>query len=352
MNRTAKIWISVISALLIIALLYLTRNELVRAWELLSQVNPWILLLMVPIVLLNYFSVGEMIFSYLRQKGLMKRISPLEQIRMTLEMNFVNHAMPTGGVSGITYMTLRLRGHGVPAGKATMAQVVRLAMGFAAFVALLFFAVLLITIDGNVNRAIILVSSMLVGLMLTATVIGVYFLWSAARVRQGAKLFTDIGNRFIAAVTFGRKQNLLVKGKVEKFLMEMHDDFLELKHDQRILFRPFVWGIVYTLSEVMLFFVAFWALGSFVNPAPILIGFGLATVAGFAVATPGGSGPYEALMVGFLTISGVDAGTALAGVIMARAFILLMVLVPGYISYQHAVAKYGIEPDDYAAAKR
>lgn len=352
MNRTIKIWVSVISAFLIIALLYAARKELVRAWELLSQVNPWILLLMVPIVLLNYFSVGEMIFSYLRQKGRMKRISPIEQIRMTLEMNFVNHVMPSGGVSGITYMTLRLRGHNVPAGKATMAQVVRLAMGFAAFVALLLIAVLLITIDGNVNRAIILVSSMLVSLMLSVTVIGMYFLWSESRVKQGARHFTGIGNRFIAAVTFGRKQHFFVKKDIEKFLMEMHDDFLELKQDQKILLKPFSWGIVYTLSEVMLFFVAFWALGSFVNPAPILIGFGLATVAGFVVATPGGSGPYEALMVGFLTISGVDPGTALAGVILARAFILLVILVPGYILYQHAVAKYGIVADDNADTKR
>jgi putative heme transporter len=346
MKRSVKIWISLISALLIIGLLYITRYELVRAWELLSQVNPWILLLMVPIVLLNYFSVGEMIFSYLRQKGLMKRISPLKQIGLTLEMNFVNHVMPTGGLSGITYMTLRLRSHGVPAGKATMAQVVRLAMGFVAFVALLALAVLLITIDGNVNRVIILVSTMLVGLMLSALVVGMYFLWTSSRVRQGASLFTQLGNRFVRSVTLGRKQDVLKRRTVEKFLMEMHEDLIELKKDQQILIKPFIWGIVYTLSEVMLFFVAFWALGTVVNPAPILIGFGLATVAGFAVATPGGAGPYEALMVGFLALSGINQGTALAGVLIARVFMLLVILVPGYILYQHAVAKHGIKPDD------
>ena len=47
-----------------------------------------------------------------------------------------------------------------------MAQVVRFAMGFAAFIALLLVAVLVVTIDGNINRWIIFVSSTLVAVML------------------------------------------------------------------------------------------------------------------------------------------------------------------------------------------
>lgn len=348
MKLTWKFWVSSITVVLIVVLLYLSRHEIVRAWQLLGQVNPWILSLTVPLVLINYFSVGEMIFSYLRQKGRVKHISPLEQIRMTFEMNFVNHAMPSGGVSGMTYMTLRLREYGVAPSKATMAQVVRLAVGFAAFATMLIFAVFLITIDGNVNRAIILVSSSLVSLMIGVTALAIYFLWSAARVRQGARLLTNLTNKIVDYVTFGRKKNVLNRETAEHFLMDMHDDFLELKHDQKILLRPYLWGLVYVVVEVALFFTVFWALGSVVNPAPILIGFGLATIAGFLVATPGGSGPYEALMVGFLIASGMDQGTALAGVLLARVIILLIILVPGYVMYQHAVNKYGINPDEAA----
>src|SRR5690606_17677060 len=143
---------------LIAVLLFIARDELMQAWRLMTTVNLWILAIVIPLILLNFYSAGEMIFSYLRQKGRMTRVSIAEQIRMALEMNFVNHALPSGGVSGISYMTWRLGRHGVSASRATMAQAVRFVMGFAGFATLLVLAVLMVTIDGNVNRWIILVS--------------------------------------------------------------------------------------------------------------------------------------------------------------------------------------------------
>ena len=119
--------LSVATLLLIIILLWATRHELVQAWTLTTRVNLWILALMIPVMLLNYYSAGEMIFSYLRQKGSIKHVSAAEQMRMSLEMNFVNHALPSGGASGVSYMTWRLSRYGVSTSRAAMAQVVRFA---------------------------------------------------------------------------------------------------------------------------------------------------------------------------------------------------------------------------------
>src|SRR5690606_37650111 len=113
---------------------------------------------------------GEMIFSYLRAKKSINNVHPLELARMSLEMNFVNHVLPSGGVSGVSYMGWRLGKFGVSAGRATMAQVVRYVMSFVAFIALLAIAVLVVTIDGNINRWIILVSSSLVSGMIIVIV--------------------------------------------------------------------------------------------------------------------------------------------------------------------------------------
>ena len=54
------------------------------------------------------------------------------QARMALELNFVNHTLPSGGVSGISYMTWRLGKLGVSPGRAASAQVVRYVAGFIA----------------------------------------------------------------------------------------------------------------------------------------------------------------------------------------------------------------------------
>lgn len=341
MKMSLRAWLSVITFVLIAVLLFAARDELLHAWKLMSGINLWILALTIPLLLLNFYAAGEMIFSYLRKKKKIEKVSVIEQMRMALEMNFVNHALPSGGVSGISYMTWRLGTHGVSASRATMAQAVRFAMGFAGFATLLAIAVLLVTIDGEVNRWIILVSSSLVSLMVGAVVVGVYFIKDIRRVRKAAGWLTRFLNRAIKIVSLGKKRTIAKESKMMEFMEDMHEDFLELKREKKLLKLPYVWALVFTLSDVMIYFVAFWALGSIVNPAPILIAYGVATLAGFAVVTPGGSGAYEALMVGFLVIAGLTQGKAIAGVILARVIILVATIVIGYIFYQHALIRYG-----------
>ena len=103
-----------------------------------------------------------MTFSYLRQKGVLKGVSLLTQMRMSLELNFVNHVLPSGGVSGFSYLNWRLNNLGVSGARATMSQLVRYLASFAGLVTLLAVAVILVTVDGTVNRWIILMSSALV----------------------------------------------------------------------------------------------------------------------------------------------------------------------------------------------
>lgn len=336
-----RLWLSVVTAVLLIILLILSRHELAQAWELMSEVNLWILALVIPLLALNYFSTGEMIFSYLKRKGKLGHVSPVQLIRMSLEVNFVNHVLPSGGASGVSYLTWRLGQFGVPAGRAAMAQAVRFVAGFAAFTALLVIAVLFVTVDSGVNRVIILLSSMLVGSMISVTVAGVYFLSDIRRVRRISVVLTNVINAVVRKLTFNKRSDVVSESQLHDFLEEVHDDFLELKRDKRALWRPIMWAVVFTLSDIGIFFVTFWALGTLVNPAPILIAYGVATVAGFAIVTPGGSGAYEALMVGILAVAGLDQADAIAGVVLARVIILLTILVLGYVLYQHAISRKG-----------
>jgi uncharacterized protein (TIRG00374 family) len=333
--------LSIFTLVLIAVIIYFSRHELVHAWELLGRVNLWILALLIPGQLLLYFAGGEMLFSYLRAKNSIENVSKFELIRMALEMNFVNHVLPSAGVSGISYMTWRLGKHGVSPGRATMAQIVRYALGFAAFITLLAISVLVVTLDGNINRWIILMSSILVTGMGGMILVLIYLLGSRSRTVWFAGWLTRVVNHLVRKMTFGHKRSVLVGKKTEAFFAELHHDYLALKQDKKILRQPFLWGIVLTITDVMLFVITFWALGIPVNPAPILIAYGIATVTGYFVITPGGAGAYEAVMVGVLALAGLGQGVAIAGIVLTRVIVLIGTIILGYVFYQLAIIKHG-----------
>lgn len=334
-------WLSVLTLVLIAVIIYFSRHELLRAWELLGSVNVWILALLIPGQLLVYYAAGEIMFSYLRAKNSIEEVSGPELTRMSLEMNFVNHILPSGGVSGISYMTWRLGKHGVTHGRAAMAQVVRFAMSFVGFMLLLLVAVLVVTIDGQINRWIILVSAMLVIIMMGSIIGGIYLIGGQKRMEKAADWIVRNVNRFMRTATFGRRKRFLGRAKVEAFFREMHDDYLALRQDKRVLVKPLIWSIVFTLADAGLFLITFWALGEPVNPAPVLIAYGVAAVAGFFVVTPGGAGAYEAIMVAFLAVAGLSQGIAIAGIVLTRVILLLGTIVLGYVFYQMALVRYG-----------
>lgn len=340
-----RVWISVATFVLIGVILVFSRKDLARAWHLIGQLDWWILVLIVPTVLLGYLATGEMIFSYLRFKKLIKHVSLWAQVRISLELNFVNHVLPSGGLSGVSYMNWRLGKYGVSVGRATMAQAVRYAMGFASVIVLLAISVLLVTMDGTVNRWLILMSTALVVCMVSAVVFVMYLMSNTKRISNFSHGAARFANKLVKKVTFGHVKTLVVANKVEVFLVDLTNDYASLMRDKRAMLQPFLWGFVSMLADVAVFWIVFWALGSPVNPAPILIGFGIASIAGFFVVTPGGAGAYEAVMVIVLGIAGTAQSEAIAGVVLSRVIILLVTIVGGYILYQQVVMKYGKRPN-------
>jgi len=341
MKLSFRTWVSVVTIVLIVLLIVLSRAELVQAWELLGRVDLRILALFIPLLLISNYAAAEMIFSYLKQNKLMTKIKPLTQLRISLEMNFANHALPSGGVSGASYIAWRLNKLGVPMSKTTIALAVRFVVGFAAFLSLLALAIIFVTVDGAINRWIILVSAGIATLMIGATVAAIYFIRSEQRIRTAANWMTRAADFLTHKVTRGRKISKVKSQRIETYLLKVREDYLVLMQNKHSLLKPFIWGVIFTLAEVGMFWVAFWALGTQVNPAPILIAYGVATIAGFAVLTPGGSGAYEALMVGFLALAGIAQDIAIAGIVLTRVIILMFVLLVGYVLYQLALVKYG-----------
>lgn len=341
MKKSHRNIISAITIVLLVFIVWASWNEIMHAWRLLATVNLWILALLIPVQFIAYYAAGEMMFDYLRDKGALKHVSRLSMARMALELNFVNHILPSGGVSGISYMTWRLGKLGVQPARATMAQVVRYVTGFLAFIALLLVSVVAVTVDEGVNRLIILASSVVASVLIFSIVFGIYIISSRSRLHSFAGWSTRVVNSSVKKITFGRKTQVVQQKVLEKFFADFHDDYVELSQDKRLLIKPFLWGLLFTASDVALFMIGFWALGYVVNPAPVVIAYGLASFAGFLLLTPGGAGAYEAIMVSFLSIAGIPQGAAIAAIILTRVIVLIGTIISGYVFYQLTLLKYG-----------
>ena len=336
----AKHWLNIVTLLLIGLVLFFARNDLVKAWQLLGQVNIWVFLLIIPLQFLSYYASGAMIFSYLKNREALTTISWIEQPKMALELNFVNHIFPSAGVSGASYMTFRLSKLGVNSGRATLAQVVRLVMQFVSFAALMLIAVLWVTFDGSLTRFTILIASMLVSVILASIIGTIFLVGSSKRLEKFEKFLDLVVNKKIAKL-FRRSKPYIDKDKMHAFFADLHEDYRTLRADPKCLVRPFWWGIVFNLAETLMFFVTFLSLGTFVNPAPILIALGLAALVSILLVTPGGAGGYEAAVILFLTSAGVSPAIAVAGVLLARTSLIILTIASGYILYNSAMKKYG-----------
>lgn len=336
-----KTWVSVVTLILLALVLFISRHEIGRAWELMSDINAWMLLILIPLQFVSYFTAAEMIFSYLRTKRLTKAITPLMLTRLALEMNFVNHVLPSGGISGISFMGWRLKHFGISISRSTTGQLVRMVSGSGSYTVLLIAATVAMAFDGSINRWIVLLSAALVVVMLFALGVVVYVLSHEYRIDRISNSIVKWINRVIKKATFGKSTRAIHAAPINKFLREVQEDYNIIMENKQLLIVPFLWGLVFLVCEIAAFYVTFLALGHPINPAPLLIAYGLAGIAGFLVVTPGGAGAYEFAMVGFLTLAGIDPKIGIAGIVVTRILLMFGTIVGGYAFYQQAIWKYG-----------
>ncbi|MFY9228481.1 MAG: lysylphosphatidylglycerol synthase transmembrane domain-containing protein [Candidatus Microsaccharimonas sp.] len=334
-------WLSIITLILLGVVVILAWPQIVKAWYLFDRVNPGVLLILIPVQLFSYYATGGMIFSYLRSKGDLKDMSHWRMARIALELNFVNHVLPSGGVAGFSYMGWVLSKHKVSVGRSAMSQIVRFMLTFLSFILILIVAVVMLIVDHKIDRVILLLSIILTVLSIGVTVGGIVLIANKRRLESFSSWLTKVSNKVVRFVTRGRKKNVVKIATFLTFFGDLHDDYLAIRRDRRILIRPFIWAILANLADVALIWISFWALGFTVNPALLFVAFGLASLAGALALTPGGAGVYETIMITFLASGQVPANVAIAGTLLARVTLVLGTVLFGYLFYQFTVLKYG-----------
>lgn len=337
-------WLTLITFILLGVTIYFAWPEIIEAWELMGSVNIWIFLLLIPVQILSYYAIGGLIFSYLENKKKIPGLNHWVLTRISLELNFVNHIVPSGGVIGFTYLSWILKDYGVSAGRATMSQIVRFLLTFVSFVVLMLGALVWMVFDHQVSRSLVIMCAILAAGTLMSVALFIWVMSSKKHLDKFSKFVVKVGNSIIKFFTFGKKKKVIKRAPVDDFFEDIYNDYVNIKKEKKILWRPFLWAIMAQVFDVMLYMVAFWSLGFFVNPAVLLLGMGLSSVGAVFTLVPAGAGVTEAIMVGFLASTGVPLDVALAGTLLARVTLVAGTIIFGYFFYQATVSKHGNSP--------
>ena len=333
-KRRWKLLLNIITIAALVFLIFATRHQLLETIKNFSKVNLWILLLVIPVEMLNYHAQARM---YQRLLGLVGgSLSYRKIIQLSLELNFVNHVFPSGGVSGISYFSLRLRREGFSLAKSTLAHFMKLALIFLSFEVLLILGMFILAARGKASNMTILIGSSLSTLLIVGTATGLFIVSSRQRIDAFFTALTLWLNKLIQVLRPKHPETINIARAKESF-GEFHEDYKIMRSQLTQLKAPFWWAMVANMTEIAVVLIVYIAFRQYVNVGAIILAYAVANFAGLVSVLPGGVGIYEALMTAVLATAGVPASISLPATVMYRVVNTLLQIPPGYYFYHRSL---------------
>ena len=325
-----KTYISAITVVALVVFLYALRHQIVDTFNNLNNVNLWAIALMPLFQAVNYHAYTKMYLHTYRVLG--DELNYKKMYRVQLELNFVNNVFPSGGVSGISYFSLRMRNLGAGAGKSTLVQVIKFALIFLSFQIMLALGLIILAFGGQANNFLILIASSLATLLLVGTLLMGYILSSRSRINSFFAWATRLLNKVIGFFRRGHPETIKVE-KVHEIFNELHDNYMLIRKDLGQLKIPLMYALLANVTEVLTIYAVYMAFDLFVNPGAIIIAYAVSNFAGLISVLPGGIGIYEAIMTGTLVAAGIPAAISLPVTVMYRILNSLIQLPIGAFYY-------------------
>lgn len=295
--------------LLIIALLieYLVLPQLAgprKLLRLLTQVNPFLLLLGVGLEAAALFAYGMLTRAVLPSS---KRVGLFTILRIEMTTLSVSHCAPGGSAAGAALGYRLLTQFGAEPSEAGFALGVQ-GIGSAVVLNLILWLALVVSIPVWGFSPEYLLAAVVGGMLLTAAGLLVYGL------TRGEDRFGGLLERAAAHIPFV-DQTALRRSYAQ---LSKHLDTLAGRRDTMI--AAVVWATLNWLLDAASLEVFVGAFGHWVNPDGLLVAYGLANVLAAIPLTPGGLGVVEAAITTLLVGFGTDRGVATLGVVMWRLF--------------------------------
>jgi uncharacterized protein (TIRG00374 family) len=333
-NSRLKLYLTVFTFIALAILIYTLRDQIGEVINNFGKVHLWALFLIIPIEVLNYDSYARLYRRLFRILGDEVRYWPL--YRITLELNFVNHILPSGGVSGVSYFGIRLKSQDVSTTKSTFVQALKFMLLYITYLPILVFGLFALAARGHSNNLILVVSSSIITAIIIGTFVGIYIIESRTRISSFLTWITKAINWLVHLVRPKYPETIKID-RAQAAFNELHDNYKVIKRNWRELRMPLFYTTVSNVTEVAAVYAVYVAFGHFVNIGAIILAYAVANFAGLISVLPAGVGVFEGLMTAVLTATGIPAALSIPVTIMYRVFSMFIQLVPGYILYQRAV---------------
>lgn len=329
-----RMFITVATLFALAILIIVLHHQILSTIENLGKVNAWALLLIIPIEALNYHAQAKLYETSL--EVLNRRLSYKFLYRLSLELNFIQTILPSGGISGISYMNLRLKSKDISGAQATLIQMLKLLLVFFAFLVLLVIGVFLLAIGGKANEVVLLIASSIITLTVVLSGAALFIVSSRSRIEVVFTYITRRINRVIRIFRPKVHETISVE-RAKRVFDELHDSYLQFRHNYKVLIRPFLYAMLANVTEVAAIYVVYLAFGHWENPGALILAYAVANFAGVVSIFPGGIGVYETLMTLVLVTTGIPVSLSIPVTIMYRVINILIQSVPGYVFYQKSI---------------
>lgn len=265
---------------------------------------------------------------------------PLRRLYETaFAINFANQAIPSGGVSGATYLAEALQDYHVPAGKATLAQLGRYCFTFLSFLIVLSFGFVMLFFTDDLNKVSV---RLVVFLMLLIIAIGIILLSTFSERKRLEALLHPV-THFINA--FGRRilrrpHPLIQEYQLGDFLDEFYHGYNQLLSHKRKWAPLIGWTLGGNLAELTTIYVVFLGFGQIINPGIIITGYALANALSSISVFTNGVGLYEASMIGTFAALGLPFALAFAATLVYRVLNMGIFLPVGFYFYRRHLKEH------------
>jgi uncharacterized protein (TIRG00374 family) len=333
-KKNWKLLLNVSTFFLLGLAIFLLRSDIAQAFRDLGRVNAVALLLILPLQIENYAATAHLYQEFFKILGVKQPFKRM--FKVGLEVNLINHIFPSGGVSGFSYFTARLKPYGVSTAQATLTQTMRFMLTFTSYLILLFTGLFMLALGGSASNMTILITCSIAFLTLFGIGGAIYVASSEIRIRTFTQGLTKLVNKALHLIRPSHPETINLK-RVEKVFKETHEYYVLLKEKFPQLRRPFMYSLLASVAELATIYSVYIAYGQFVNPGAVIIAYALANVAGLVSVLPGGIGVYESLMSLVLVSAGVPAGLAISVTVMYRVLTMIPQLTYGYYLYHQAI---------------
>jgi len=330
-------WRKIVTVVTLVALgllIYLTRDEIHETITNFGRVDIAFLSTLVIWKFIAFHGYTKM-FQYLFMI-LSEKIKYWPMYRVNLELNFVNNVFPSGGVTGFSYFSLKMREFDIRAGKSTLVQIFRFAAIFISFQVLLFIGLLILAISGKASNLTILVASSLATFLLVGTLLAAYVVGSKKRIDSFFTGLTKFLNKVIQLVRPKHPETINI-ASARRMFFDMHENYMIIKKDYKKLKMPLLYALLANIAEVATIYSVYLAFGSPVNVGGVIIAYAVANFAGLISVLPGGIGIYEGLMVAVLASAGIPPSVSIPVTVMYRVLTMLLQLPVGYYFYHKTI---------------